>query len=185
MFDIPNHLQTLFRQLTDLPTRQPPSPWRKVAVHAVGGLTDVAFADSTDLLLVISSFGRGLFDGASGKRIARDSFDDFKYDTANLLAPGIGPVASQRLRTAGVHGGGLAVTTHDGWTLDLLTLSWPHRSLFLTPPGHWLYGPAFDRPGDTTKLAVDSEIRAFGFSPTGHVFVFATGSEFSVFARTA
>lgn len=152
-------------------------------MHAIGGLTDVAFADSADLLLVISSAGRGLFDCSSGERIARDQSDDFAHDTANLLAPGIGPLVSQRLRTAGLHGGGLAATTADGWNLDLLTLSWPYHSLFLTPPGHWLYGPAFSRPGDTTKLATDSEIRAFGFSPTGRGFVFATSSELTVFHR--
>jgi hypothetical protein len=58
-------------------------------------------------------------------------------------------------------------------------------SLFLTPPGHWIYGLAYGRPGDTSKVAVDSEIRAFGFSPTGRSFVFATGSDISVFNRDA
>ncbi len=185
MSDIPNHLQTLFRRLVSLPDSKAPLPWRAIAVHPVGGLTDVAFAESTDLLLVISSAGRGLFDCSSGERIARDPSDDFEHDTANLLAPGIGPVASQFLRTAGLHGGGLATTTADGWSLDLLTLSWPHHSLFLTPPGHGLYGSAFGRLGDTTKLATDSEIRAFGFSPTGRAFIFATSSDLSVFNRTA
>ena len=126
-----------------------------------------------------------MFDCSSGERIARDPSKEFEHDTGNLLAPGIGPVASQRLRTAGLHGGGLAVTTADGWSLNLLTLSWPHHSLFLTPPGHWLYGPAFDRPGDATKLAIESKIRAFGFSPTGRAFIVATSSDLSVFSRNA
>ena len=83
MSDIPDHLQNLFRRLVSLPTSQPPAPWREVAVHAVGGLTDVAFAESSDLLLVISSVGRGLFDCSSGDRVARDPSDDFEHDTAN------------------------------------------------------------------------------------------------------
>jgi hypothetical protein len=185
MSDVPDHLKPLFHRLVSLPASQPPSPWREVAVHAVGGLTDVAFADSTDLLLVISSAGRGLFNCSSGERVARDPADDFDYDTSNLLASGIGSLESQRLRTAGLHGGGLAVTTADGWSLDLLTLSWPHHSLFITPPGHWLYGPAFSRPGNSTKITTDSEIRVFGFSPTGRAFIFATSSDLFVFNRSA
>jgi len=189
MSEIPAHLRPLFQKLLGLPTSAPPSPWHEAGVHAVGGLTDVAFAESSDLLLVVSSSGRGLFDCSSGQRIARDDSDDFQHDTSNLVVAGIGPLASQRLHTAGVHGGGLAVTTADGWSLDLLCLSWPRQSLFLTPPGHWLYRTAqggSDGSDDTTsKIATDSEIRAFGFSPTGRAFIFATGSDISVFNRAA
>ncbi len=185
MTSIPDHLQPLYRKLLELPASPPPAPWREASVHAVGGLTDVAFADDSDLLLVISSGGRGLFDCTSNKRVARDPSETFEHDTANLLVDAIGPVASSRLRTAGIHGGGLAMTTIDGWTLDLLTLSWPHHSLFLTAPGQWLYDPAFGKPGETTKLATDSEIRACGFSPTGRAFILATSSDLTIFHREA
>lgn len=185
MSEVPRHLRDLFRKLVDLTESPPPSPWQQVAVPAVGGLTDVGFADSSDLLLVISSAGRGLFDCISGDRIARDPSGDFEFDTSNLTAEGIGPIAGQRVRTAGLYGGGLAVTTADHWSLDLLTLSWPHQSIFITPPGHWLYGPAFDKPGDTTRIVTGLEIRAFGFSPTGRTFVIATSSELWIFSRHA
>lgn len=186
MPEIPDHLRLLFHKLVGLPTSGPPSPWHEAGVHAVGGLTDVAFAESSDLLLAVSSSGRGLFDCSSGQRIARDDSEDFQHDTSNLLVAGIGPLASQRLHTAGLHGGGLALTTADGWSLDLLCLSWPRQSLFLTSPGHWLYGAAQGGSDETTsKVATDSEIRAFGFSPTGRAFIFATGSDISVFKREA
>jgi hypothetical protein len=184
MSEIPDHLKALYRQLLALPASPPPSPWRLAATHAVGGLTDVGFADSSDLLLVISS-SRGLFDCATGERIARDPSEDFDHDTSNLLAFGIGPLAEHCIRTAGLHGGGLAFSTPDGWSLNLFTLAWPASSLFLTPPGHWIYGPAFNKPGTTTKLATDSEIRAFGFSPTGRAFIIATSSDLSIFNRNA
>lgn len=184
MNDVPAHLQSLFQNLVGLPPSNPPPPWRQAATHAIGGLTDVAFADSSDLLLVLSSAGRGLFDCASGQRIARDPAENFEHDTANLLAQGIGSVGGHLLRTAGLHGGGLALGTDDGWSLNLLTLSWPHQSLFLTAPWQWIYGPAFGRPAVTTKLAIESEIRAFGFSPTGRAFILATSSDLTIFNRS-
>ncbi len=156
--EIPPHLRNLFGVLLDLPEGRPPSPWRRVAAHSVGGLTDVGFADSSDLLLVISSAGRGLFDCVTGDRIARDPSEDFVFDAYNLSAEGIGPIAGNRVRTAGLYGGGLALTTKDHWSLDSFTLSWPHKSVFLTPPGHWIYGHAFNKPGDTTKIISDSEL---------------------------
>jgi hypothetical protein len=182
MSEIPEHLKALYRQLLALPASPPPSPWRLAATHAVGGLTDVGFADSSDLLLVIS-VSRGLFDCVTGERIARDPSEDFDYDTSNLLAFGIGPLAERSIRTAGLHGGGLAFRTWDGWGLDLFTLAWPVGSLFLTPPGHWIYGPAFNMPGTTAKLVTEPEIRAFGFSPTGRSFIIATSSDLSIFNR--
>lgn len=184
MADIPKHLEGLFSLLIKLPVGVPPSPWRQTAVSAVGGLTDVAFAESSDLLLVISSAGRGLFDCATGERIARDPSEDFEFDLFNLTAPGIGPTGSHRFRTAGLHGGGLARCTSDGWSADLLTLSWPSESLFLTPPGHWIYDPAYKKlPLASTKVVTEYEIRAFGFSPTGKTLIFATGSDVTIFHR--
>jgi hypothetical protein len=184
MSDIPEHLQSLFKVLLDLPVTIPSSPWRHVGCHAIGGLTDVGFVQSSDILLVVSSAGRGLFDCLTGERIARDASEDFEHDTSNLLVIGIGPVASQEIRTAGIHGGGLAVTTSDGWSLDLLTLSWPSNSLFLTPPNHWLYDPAFKKiPGASMKITVEDEMRAFGFSPTGSCLIFATSSDITIFCR--
>jgi hypothetical protein len=183
MNEIPVHLRALFDKLVHQIPSLPPAPWRKVGDFAVGGLTDVGFADSSDLLLVISSTGRGLFDCRSGEQIARDSSEDFEFNTANLYAQGIGPLAGQRIRTAGLHGGGLAVGSDDLWKLDLLTLSWPHQSLFLTPPGHWIYGPAFNKLGTTTKLVTESEFRTFGFSPSGQSFIYAISSGMTVFSR--
>jgi hypothetical protein len=45
-----------------------PSTWRKVTYLAVGGLTEVGFADGR-LLLVVSHQGRGVVDLASGEPI--------------------------------------------------------------------------------------------------------------------
>ena len=57
-----------------MPTRsaEPPAPWGVVAEIAVGGLHSIGFVPKTDVLLVISQSGRGLFDGTTGARLARD-----------------------------------------------------------------------------------------------------------------
>ena len=48
MADIPEHLKSLYQKLVSLPVNAPPPPWRRTLRHAVGGLTDVAFVDSSD-----------------------------------------------------------------------------------------------------------------------------------------
>jgi hypothetical protein len=90
MADIPEHLKSLYQKLVSLPVNAPPPPWRRTLAHTVGGLTDVASVDSSDLILVISSRGRGLFECVSGERIERDPSVDFNHDTANLVVEGIG-----------------------------------------------------------------------------------------------
>lgn len=181
--EIPDHLKEVYRRLILLPEDQPPHPWRHLPMMAVGGLTDVGFADSSDTLIAVSPNGRGLFDCLTGDRLDRDRSQDYEFDTANLLVRGIGPLANCMIRTAGLHGGGLANQTADGWRLECATLAWPYDYLFLSPPGHWALGPAFGKPGNVTRLPVFSELHAFGFSPTGNVMVVATSSDLDVYVR--
>jgi len=185
MPDIPEHLVAAYKHLIGLRETPPPGPWRKVPTRLVGGLTDVGFLDSSDTLIVVSHDGRGVFDCVTGERLARDPSNDFEFDRANLLARGIGLLAGHLIRTAGLHGGGLALQTPDGWQLECLTLAWPRDDLFLAPPGHWVLGRAFGKPADVTRLPVFSTLHAFGFSPTGRSMVVATSSELDIYSRDA
>ena len=137
MPDIPEHLKAIYQHLLNLPETPPPKPWRQLPVRVVGGLTDVGFLDSSDTLIVVSHDGRGVFDCTTGERLARDPSNVFEFDTANLLVRGIGPLDGHLIRTAGLHGGGLASQTADGWQMECLTLAWPYDYLFLSPPGDW------------------------------------------------
>jgi len=115
------HLASLLHQLRVLPIQPPPSPWKRVASYAVGGLTEIGFANQSDLVLVVSSNGRGVFDCTSGERLARDDDTaDWWYDPVQLQAAGIGPLDGQFIRLAGLHGGGLPLSTRDGWSLWLV-----------------------------------------------------------------
>lgn len=155
--------------------------WRKVAFHAVGGLTEVGFAEDADLLLVVSSQGRGVFNCETGERVARDreSPDNGWYDEYHLQALGIGPLEGKIIRLAGLQGGGLPTGTRDGWQACAVTLEWPEVSLLLVEP----WKSIFDESTPFTKLAEDLEIRAFGFSYTGNSLVIATSSDIAIFHR--
>jgi len=87
------------------------------------------------------------------------------------------------IRTSGLHGGGLASLTNDGWCAEELFIDWPEAALLLVEPGSWSFGKAFDKPTNSTKVGVESEIRVWGFSPTGKSLVLATSSDLTIFSR--
>src|SRR5262245_9637675 len=139
---IPAHLVELVAELRK-PISQPPAPWKKATGFAIGGLTEIGYAPGSDLLLVVSGQGRGVFDCISGERIARDYDDSPDFiDETKLLASGIGPLSGQWIRVGGLHGGGLPNSTKDGWGLNALPLPWPHYHVFLTASWKTVYDGA-------------------------------------------
>ena len=155
-----------------------PSPWQRLPVYAVGGLFQVGYAAGSDLLLVLSLQGRGVFDCLTGSRLARDHVKAHEFfDQIRLTASGIGPLEGQTVRVAGVYGGGLPLTTSDGWRLETGAPAWPAHSVFLSAPGS--HEPIFI--GDDGPC----ELRACGFSETGRSFVIATSCDLAMFTRTA
>lgn len=160
-----DHLEPLRRRIRTAPIADPPRPWKRIAVHGVGGLTEVGFADDSDYLLVVSCEGRGVIDCRSGERLARDRAepDDSWHDERRLRGQGIGPLEGHIIRLAGLHGGGLLNRGRDGWAVEALSLDWPDVSLLLVEPWRSIY----EDSARFTKLAVEREVRAFGFSETG------------------
>lgn len=151
---------------------------------AVGGLTDVGFADATDFLICMSADGLGVFDCLTGERVARDRDGNFAFDTGNLLVDGIGPLEGQRVRTARLAGGGLAVGTDDGWSVERHPFAFPDAEVFIAPPGQSLLWTQQGKEVRLCKLGgFVTELRAYGFSPTGRSFVIATSSDVMMFMR--
>ena len=186
---VPAHLKSMVNRVLSGPVEPPPPPWRAVGSFAVGGLTDVGFAPRSDVLLAVSGNGRGVFDCTTGERLARDPStpgegEEDWQDCFGLEVEGIGPLAGQRLRTAGLHGGGLSRITRDGWSAEHLALDWPEECLLLVPPGGDIYGEYRGRPLKFSKLAVETGVRAWGFSPTGLSLVLATSSDLTVWSRS-
>lgn len=180
---LPDHLNRVVQRMRATPISDPPTPWRCSGSFAVGGLTDVGFGRHSDLLMVISNSGRGLFNCQTGEKVAREYDDGDWQDTLALEAQGIGPLHDQRIRTAGLHGGGLPRSSGDGWSAEDFVLDWPHHTLLLVPPGSWAYGDGFGKPANYTKVAVESELRAWGFSPTGRCLILATSSDLTCWYR--
>ena len=67
-----DHLEPVRKRILSTPITEDPKQWKRQCVASVGGLTEVGFADDSDLLLVVSSTGRSLFDCSTGERLARD-----------------------------------------------------------------------------------------------------------------
>ncbi len=185
LVQIPSHLKERFDVLEGLPiaTALPP-PWNGPTSIAVGGLSDVGFGDSSDLLVCISSAGRGVFDCLTGDKVARDDGDEFAFDVGNLLVGGLGPLADKQVRTAGLAGGGLPSGTKDGWSAQRHPFAFPQEQVFVAPPAQTMLWTQRDEKLSLTKLGgFVSELRAFGFSPTGRSFVIATSSDVMIFSR--
>ncbi len=162
-----------------MPEVDPPAPWRRVFSGGIGGLFAVGFAPGTALLLILSSQGRGVIDGLTGERLARDADDlDAGYDPIRLVGVGIGPIAGVHVPIVGDHGGGLPSYTRDGWSVDARCLQWPKQLILLT-----------HRPGDGerhARIGEASAIRALGFSTCGRCLVVAGDyGELDVFCRPA
>ncbi|WP_299411068.1 hypothetical protein [Acaryochloris sp. IP29b_bin.148] len=176
------HLDPLKKKLLSLSVETVPVPWKCVGTISVGGLRSVGFDKESEHLLIVSSQGRCVIDCRTGEKVARD-YDDFDDDEISLEIQGIGILASQRIRVAGLFGGGLPNTTEDGWRLESVTINWPEQMIMLLPPDSGLYGSLMKRPDIMTKVVEDSCLRAYGFSYTGQSFIFATTSDVTVFSR--
>lgn len=179
---IPPHIAELARQLQALPVQPPPAPWQHRATYAVGGLIAVGYAEDSDLLLVISTQGRGVFDCRSGTKVARDHADAYEFfDEIKLTAQGIGPLEAHIIRIAGLYGGGLPNSTRDGWSLHAFPTPWPHHSIVLECPFKSVYQ---DRANPVKVGVADiCELRAYGFSETGGSFIVALSCDIAIFSR--
>jgi hypothetical protein len=161
------------------PIQDPPSPWKLVRRWIVGGLFQVGYAEGSDLLLVLSYDGRGVFDCLNGEKLARDYDDVYDFfDPIKLMAQGFDVLEGQKIRTGGSYGGGLPLTTEDGWGLREEAPAYPTRSILLELP---------ESENESVVIGDDEvrELRAFGFSGTGLSFIIATSADLTIFSRPA
>lgn len=193
MKELSPYQRDLRDRLASVPVLPAPAPWRPVfrPCAAVGGLLGVGFVthpdSGDDLLMVVSTQGHGLYDAVTGERLARDRDPDPETgtpDTApDLTCPGLGPVAGQRVRIAGLFGGGLHSTTADGWQVEVVSPVWPNDRVLLS---HGSGMPHTDPHGERWWHVFDSdysELRAVGFSPSGRTLAVATSSDVTLWAR--
>jgi hypothetical protein len=70
--------------------------WKRVAIQAVGGLTEVGLSADEHFLLVVSWQGRGIVDTRTGEIVARD-LEEPRAESSWLkeqekIVVGIGPI---------------------------------------------------------------------------------------------
>jgi len=175
--------QMRLQKLVDLTTiSDTPDGWIKES-FAVGGLSEVGFSKKyPELLLVVSSQGRGVIDCSKLELIDRDSNDDFDWiNSQELWAFGIGKLKDERIMVGGLHGGGLPYSNESGDGIQYMATEWPIIDLIFEPNFKSIY-----KEGDQKhcfRIFHDYELRAFGFSYNGQYFITATSSEVNVYRK--
>ncbi|RYF83507.1 MAG: hypothetical protein EOO29_03150 [Comamonadaceae bacterium] len=176
-----NHLSSIKARIGASQLTDTPAPWRKNGVISIGGLRSVGFDRDSELLLVVSSDGRGVIDCEAMEKISRD-YD--RYDEGKFLeAVGIGPLEGKYIRVSGMLGGGLPTSTQDGWSVESAYLDWPIQEVLLLEPLNMLYGDRYGISARFYKIFVDFQCVALGFSYTGQTLIIATTSEITVWGR--
>jgi hypothetical protein len=175
--------QRLITLLSNLPSCASPDGWKSMGKFAVGGLTEIGFSKSTELLLVISSSGRGVIDCTRGEKISRDDEVDGEwYEPARLVCQGVGPLQGEEISISGLSGGGLPASTRLGERLEVVSPDWPKSTLIFCAP----YKSALIEGHQAGCVSVASDyLLAYGFSWCGNSFAYATSSDVTIFTRIA
>jgi len=155
--------------------------WEKVAHFGIGGMRTVGYSDCSRYILVETNDGRGLFDCATGEKILRDR-SDYPNKEINLLCDGIGPIEGETVRMSGLNGGGLPLSTEDGWTIETVGL-WPVTNILLLEPNSWLYGEKYGKPFQFKKIWSGYELRGCGFSYTGNTLLIGESSDLVIYSK--
>lgn len=168
--------------LSRVPLKECPDGWEVSGRFAVGGLSGIGFSKNAELLLVISSSGRGVIDCMLGKKISRDDEADGDwYKPFELVCEGIGPLQAEVIQIAGLNGGGLPTSNTFAESLEIVSPEWPKSNLIFCPP--FKSGLVEGHQEGCVYIASDYFL-AYGFSWSGSVFVYATSSDVTIFRRS-
>jgi len=159
-----------------------PNGWQK-ETFAVGGLSEVGFSKKyPELLLVISSQGRGLIDCSKFELTDRDYDTNWEWiNSYELWAIGIGKLSDEKIMVSGLHGGGLPSSNQEGDFIQFMAIDWPIIDLIFEPNFKSIYKE--DEGKDCFRIFHDYELRAYGFSFDGKYFITATSSEVNVYRK--
>lgn len=156
--------------------------YHHLETFAIGGLFNVGYQSKSDVLIVLSSQGSGIFNCLTAQKIYRDDKDWYEdLDQSNSSINAIGPYLTERVTVYGVNNPvNLPSTKFGDWEL-IITAPQPEK-------------PPFERfkvqkvslknslTGEEIFVTQDGpcEMRAFGFSDTGNSFVVALSCELTI-----
>lgn len=182
--EVTNMAHFLVERVNSLQLNDSPLPWMR---HdwAIGGLHNVGYAPASDLLLVVSHQGRGVFDCLSNRKLARDAEEGNVEDREFTSYWGIGVLEGQIIHTSGIWGGCLH-HRRSGWELELVSPNWPLSSIVLCPLGCGLYNEKnWQQCMKVAPNGGEDDIVTYGFSDTGKSFIVATSHTLQIFSLQA
>ncbi|WP_298514788.1 hypothetical protein [uncultured Kordia sp.] len=160
--------------------------WEKRNMWAIGGLREIGFKPNSDLLMVLSSQGRGVFDCIKDEKIARDHFDYYaeKWDSDLGIVEGIGILKNENIKCGGFEAPDiLKKETEDHWIIEIkseIRPNWQQKEL---------KADVMYLQNRKTKESIEIAVfhygidRSYGFSDTGNSFVVGTASDITIWNR--
>ncbi|MBD2327229.1 hypothetical protein [Alkalinema sp. FACHB-956] len=176
----------LRRQIRQMITQTPMSPWQLVAQLDFMMLDSVGYGRGSDDILLINSTSRQVYDGLTGNQLAEvrhDDTDDSWFDPVTLSATGIGPLQDQAIAMSGtdtdIQRGEFRHYTEDGFVLWKISPTWPDYRILLSPPNASLQ----ENLEQFIQVAQCYDAAVCGFSPTGQSFVVVNTKKLLIFSR--
>jgi hypothetical protein len=160
--------------------------WQKRKIWAIGGLLEIGFKSNSDLLMVLSSQGRGIFNCSMVKRIERDHFDYYreKWNSDLGIAEGFGILENEIIKCGGFEAPDIIKKeTKDNWTVEITNEIRPNwQKIELKAEVMYLQNRKTNEriEVDVFHYGID---RAYGFSDTENSFVVGTSSEIVIWNR--
>ncbi|MGI0490179.1 hypothetical protein ACN4EG_00090 [Alkalinema pantanalense CENA528] len=182
------YYEKLRRQIRQMITQAPISPWQLVAQQDFTVLDSVGYGRGSDYILLISDTSRQVYDCLTGNQLAEvmhDESDDSWFDSVTLSVAGIGPLQDQLIALSGtdsdIQRGEFRQYTEDGFGLWKIAPTWPDYRILLSPPGAVL----LENLDQFIQVAQYYESMICGFSPTSQSFIVATTQQLLIFSRTS
>lgn len=160
--------------------------WQKRNIWAIGGLREIGFKSNSDLLIVLSSQGRGIFDCEKDEKVERDNFDYYmeKWDSDLGIVEGFGILENEKIKCGGFEAPDvIKKETNDNWTVEIrseIRPNWQKKKL---------KADVMYLRNRTTNEKIEIDVfhyginRGYGFSDTGNSFVVGTSSEITIWNR--
>ena len=171
------HRDNICSILEEIPFAEAPKGWTHKGSFSVGGFEYFGFAETSSVLFIASSQGRGLVDMATGERIARDYSTDYEINGTFLTCKGFDVLEDEKIKLAGKYGGSmLPVSNIYGESIVMVAPLYPCVDLIFQPP----FESCFVKQGHFSNITNENCVRiyrgflyCYGFSFCGNYFVVA------------
>ena len=174
--DFQVHREKITAILARIHPADSPKGWVRKGSFSVGGFEYFGFAESSDILLVISSGGRRLFDMANSEKIAHDDDADFPLDRTFLVTEGFDILEGKTIKLASKYGGSLLPVSNKSLeSLVRVSPLYPCEDIIFQPPFENCFanGRAISNRGDNCVRIYRGFLYCYGFSFSGKYFVIA------------